>query len=79
MNDFGLIQFKNDNVELSVNVSPKDDTVWLIVEQMATLYGVDRTRITRHINNIYSDNELENNSTSAENAHMGSMLLIDSY
>jgi hypothetical protein len=34
---------------------------------------VDRTRIPRHINNIYNDHELERKSTSAESAHMGSL------
>lgn len=73
MNDFEVIQFKNDSVEISVNVSPEEDTVWLTTEQMAVLYGVDRTRITRHINNIYNDKELDRKSTCAENAHMGSL------
>lgn len=40
---------------------------------MAVLFDVDRTRITRHINNIYKEQELDSNSTSAENAHMGSL------
>lgn len=38
---------------------------------MAMLFDVDRTRITRHINNIYKEGELEKKSTCAENAHMG--------
>ena len=40
---------------------------------MAKLFNVDRTRITRHINNIYKDGELDEKSTCAENAHMGSL------
>ena len=50
-----------------VNVSPNEETVWLTQEQMALLFNVDRTRIVRHINNIYSDNELPS-SVCAENA-----------
>lgn len=34
----------------------------------ATLFDVDRSRVTRHIKNIYDDNELDENSTCAENA-----------
>lgn len=52
MSDFEIIQFKNDNVELSVNVSPKEDTVWLTIEQMAALFGRERTVILKYINNI---------------------------
>lgn len=35
---------------------------------MANLFEVDRTRITRHISNIYKDNELSMDLTCAENA-----------
>lgn len=40
---------------------------------MTKLFYVDRTRITRHINNIYKDSELDEKSTCAENAHMGNL------
>ena len=37
---------------------------------MALLFDVDRTRIIRHISNIYNDNELDSVSTCAENAQV---------
>lgn len=40
---------------------------------MAKLFNVDRTRVTRHINNIYKEGELDEESTCAENAHMGAL------
>lgn len=41
---------------------------------MTKLFNVDRTRITRHINNIYKDGVLDDEkSTCAENAHMGNL------
>ena len=42
-------------------------TVWLTQNDMAILFEVDRTRITRHVNNILKKNELPN-SVCAENA-----------
>ena len=39
----------------------KDETVWLTQAQMAELFGKDRRTITRHIQNIYEDVELEQN------------------
>ena len=45
-----IILFENQNVKLEVNV--KDETVWLSLEQLATLFNRDRTVIKRHINNI---------------------------
>lgn len=67
-----VIKYKNGALVLDVQVSPEEETVWLTQAQMAELFNVDRTRITRHINNIYKDHELEPKSTCAENAHMGS-------
>lgn len=51
--------FENQNVKLEVNM--KDETVWLTQEQMAKLFDRDRKTITRHIQNIYKEGELEEN------------------
>ena len=40
----------------------KDETVWLTQAQMADLFDKDRKTITRHIQNIYLDGELEENA-----------------
>ena len=55
-----IIIFENQNVKLEVNV--KDKTVWLTQKQMAELFDKDRKTITRHIQNIYKDEELDENS-----------------
>ena len=52
---YELIKFEDGDFSLDVNV---EDTVWLTQAQIAELYNVDRSRITRHINNILKDNEL---------------------
>ena len=56
-----IILFENQNVKLEVNM--KDDTVWLSQKQMAELFDSSRTNIIEHINNIYSDGELDKTST----------------
>ena len=56
--NYDLIKFEDGNFSLDVSVSPSEDTVWLQA-QMSELFGVDRSRITRHINNIINDNELD--------------------
>lgn len=63
-----VVIFKNGELELEVTVSENRKNVWLSQDQMATLFDVDRSRVTRHIKNIYDDNELVENSTCAENA-----------
>ena len=55
-----IILFENQGVKLEVNL--KDETVWLTQKQMAELFDKDRRTITRHIQNIYKDKELEENS-----------------
>ncbi len=55
-----IILFENQNVKLEVNM--KDETVWLTQEQMAQLFAKDRTVISRHINNIFKDGELDEKS-----------------
>ena len=59
--------FENQNVKLEVNV--KDETVWLSLEQLATLFNRDRTVIKRHINNIFKEDELKENEVCAKFAH----------
>ncbi len=60
--------FRNGELELEVTVSEDRENVWLSQDQIATLFDVDRTRVTRHIKNIYEDKELDKDSTCAESA-----------
>jgi len=55
-----IILFENQDVKLEVNM--KDETVWLTQAQMSLLFDKDRTVITRHINNIFKEGELEKES-----------------
>ena len=56
---YEIIKFEDGDFSLDVNVSPNEETVWLTQAQIAELYDVDRSRVTRHINNIFNENELE--------------------
>ena len=70
MNHYELIKFRDNEFELDVNVSPEEDTVWLTKDQIALLFDRDRTVISRHINKIYKEKELELESTCAKNAQV---------
>ena len=48
-----IILFENQGVKLEVNL--KDETVWLNLEQMAELFGRDKSVISRHIKNALSE------------------------
>ena len=47
----------------SIEMRYEDENIWLTQKMMATLYGVDVRTINDHIKKIYSDSELEENST----------------
>ena len=61
-NDYELIKFKDGDFELEARVSFKDNTVWLTQKDIAKLYDVNRSVITKHINNIFKDFELNEKS-----------------
>ena len=52
-----IILFENQDVKLEVNM--KDETVWLTQEQMARLFDRNIGVISRHIKNIFTENELD--------------------
>ena len=59
-----IVFFEDQDIKLEVNM--KDETVWLSQQQMAELFKSSRTNIIEHINNIYSDGELDKISTCQE-------------
>ena len=59
----------NDTISLEVRL--ENETIWLTQAQIAELFGTKRPAITKHINNIYTSNELEVNSTCSILEHMG--------
>ena len=48
-----------NNGELELNVSIDNETVWLNRNQISELFGRDVKTIGKHINNVFSDGELE--------------------
>lgn len=50
---------------LRLEVRIQDETVWLTQAQIAELFGTKRQAITKHLQNIFSSGELEENSVSS--------------
>ena len=61
-----LLIYKNMEESGSVNVILKNNDIWATQVAMTELFGVDRSSISKHIRNIYSEGELERNSTIAK-------------
>lgn len=66
----GIILYQTSDGQSNLEVKLENDTVWLTQAQIALLYGVDRTVIVRHINNIYKSEELVEDSTCAKIAQV---------
>ena len=67
MNNGKIILYQPDN-SISIEVRMEAETVWLNLNQMAMLFDRDKSVISRHIRNIYSEGELTKEATVAKNA-----------
>ncbi len=56
-----IILYQPDET-MKLEVRLEDETVWLTQAQMSELFLRDRSVITKHINNIFKEKELEENS-----------------
>ena len=68
MNKGEIIIYETKDGETSIDVRMEEETVWLTLNQMCNLFDRDKSVVSRHINNIYKEGELDINSTVAKNA-----------
>lgn len=61
-----IIIYQTNDGLTKVDVKFEGETVWLTQEQMSELFQRDKSVITRHIQNIYKEGELTQESTSAK-------------
>ncbi|MBO7570647.1 MAG: virulence RhuM family protein [Bacteroidales bacterium] len=67
-NNESVVIYRTEDDTLQLNVQVANETVWLTQQQMSELFQKDRTVITRHINNIFREGELEEKSN-VQNLH----------
>lgn len=65
-----IIFYEDENGNTNIEVVLKEENVWLNTYAISSLFNIDRTVITKHINNIYKDEELEEISTCAKIAQV---------
>lgn len=61
--------FEAPDGQIRLDVHLERDTVWLTQAQMAELFGRERSVITKHINNVFKEGELDRDSVCANFAH----------
>ena len=69
-NENNIVFYTDEENNVNVEVILQNENVWLNIDSLTKLFKIDRTGITRHINNIYKDEELEENSTCAKIAQV---------
>jgi len=69
MDNDKIIIYQTEDGQTKIDVRLENDTVWLTQAQMAELFEKDRTVITRHINNVFKEGELNREVVCAKFAH----------
>lgn len=63
-----FILYQSDDGTTKVECLFQSDTIWLTLNQMAALFGRDKSVISKHLKNIYEDGEIVQNATVANYA-----------
>ena len=62
-NNNEILIYQTENGVTKIDVTFRDETVWLTQQQMAELFQTSRTNVVEHIKHIYEEGELEEDST----------------
>ena len=63
-----IVIFQTDDNKVSIDVRFDEETVWLTLDQMASLFDRDKSTISRHIKNVFDEGELSRDSVVAKYA-----------
>ncbi len=69
MNESNIVLYETDDGKINVDVILKDESIWLTQKSMSELFNVDRTVITKHLKNIFLEQELSKDTVCAKFAH----------
>jgi hypothetical protein len=64
-----VVLYKTGDGRVQLEVHLERETVWLTQDQMAELFGRERSVITKHVRNVFKEGELEEASVCAKFAH----------
>ena len=60
-----ILIYQTEDGLTKISVKLEDENIWLSIDQMAALFGRDKSTISRHIKNIFKEGELQQNSVVA--------------
>lgn len=65
-----ILLYTTPNGKVKVEIYLQNETIWLTQQKIADLFGVDRSVVTKHLANIYAENELSKEATCAKIAQV---------
>ncbi len=77
-----IILFETNDRAVTLDVKTDGETVWLSLEQLTTLFGRNKSTISRHIKNVFTEGELDRDSVVANfatTASDGKTYQVDHY
>ena len=66
--DDNMLIYRSADGKIKIDVRFESETVWLSLDQMATLFGRDKSTISRHVKNVCEEGELSTEATVANYA-----------
>ncbi len=67
MDDKGnIVIYQTEDGNTKIDVRFEDETVWLTLDQLSSLFQRDKSTISRHIKNVFNEGELERDSVVAK-------------
>src|SRR4030042_2563939 len=67
--DNQITVYQTSDGKINIEVLYANENIWLPQKRIAELFDVDRSVVTKHLRNIFSSNELEEDSVCANFAH----------
>ena len=77
-----IILYKSSDGSIKIDVVLENETVWLNLDQMSVLFDRDKSTISRHLRNIFDENELQREAVVANfatTASDGKIYQVDYY
>lgn len=65
-----IIEYQPEGSSIAIDVSYRDDDFWFTQAQIAQALGIERSVATKHIGNVYEDEELDRERTCANFAQL---------
>lgn len=74
-----IVIFETEDKLVTLPVAVEHETVWLSANQMAVLFGRDEKTIRKHINNVFSEDEVDKNNNTQKMRVDGVKQLVPFY